>query len=222
MASPAASSAGDQVLIAASTKGAAPTFKPLSDFAMKPAIPEMASWGTQYSAITLASLNAAATKMVYSNFNGSGYAYDWFVALKRSDAQWNWVGITSRGVFASGNVTSAGMTMTNSQMAKAKVTGSGALFTFVRSGGTVWVQCSGRATNVARNAWDTIMTVPAGYRPAFYTPDEDSIWIKGSVNGAMADFQIFSDGVFRSSSTIASGSSLIIGATWLSDNTMPA
>ncbi|MFP3041911.1 hypothetical protein LQZ19_08825 [Treponema primitia] len=107
-------------------------------------------------------------------------------------------------------------------VAKSRAMGTGAIFSFQRSGNTVFAQCSGRATNAALASWDTLVTIPTGYRPSIATQDEDSIWVKGSVNGVIVDFQIFSNGVLRSSSAIPNGSAIILGATWITDNAMVA
>jgi hypothetical protein len=218
MASPAAQST-NQVLLAPSTKGAAPTLKALSDFAMVPALPEFAYLSTQYDVVTLATLNGLATRAVFSNFNGSGMTYAPWMAVKRSATQWDWMG-TMNGQADCGTITSAGMTRTT--IRKIKVTGTGANFALQRGGPTVFMQCSGRTTTAALDAWATIVSIPSGYRPSIETPDEDSIWVKGSVNGVMADFQVFADGRFRCSGAIASGSAIILGCTWITDNGFPA
>jgi hypothetical protein len=218
IASPAAQST-NHVLLAASTKGAAPALKPLSEFMLKADLPDVAFIGTLYSAPALATLNAAANKVITGNFNGTGMTYNPWVAVKRSATQWDWMGMQN-GHCENGTITSAGMTRT--AIRQAKLTGTGALFTWQRSGNQVWIQCSGRAVNAALAEWATIVTIPAGYRPFISTTmGEDSMWIKGSINGVISDFQMFSDGRFRSSSPIASGSQLIIGSSYITDNGYP-
>jgi hypothetical protein len=182
LGAPANQTADTQILLAPATKGGVPTLKAVSDFVLKSELPDVASLGTQYAAVSLTTLNSLAKKIVYSNFNGSGYTYSPWIATKRSDSQWDWVGYQGGSSFpVCGTVTSAGFNVA-SPVRKTSVTGAGATFSFQRVGNVVYCQCSNRQITSAVAAYGTIVTVPDGWRASINTAaGEDSVYLTGQV-----------------------------------------
>jgi hypothetical protein len=217
LASPAAQST-NQVLLAPATKGNAPTLKALSDFVLKADLPDVAFIGTQYSAVSLATLNAAANKVITGNFNGSGMTYNPWVAVKRSATQWDWMGVQN-GHCENGSITSAGMT--RSSIARTSLTSKGAIWSLQRTGNVVTCSVFNRATTSSTNGWATLVTLPEGYRPYINTINEDSLWIFCTLNHVHNRFQMFSDGTLRCPDAVPSGTEIFVSASWITDNSYP-